>query len=100
LALCRDERLGTYDKAMVLRPECLAVRLFVICFWLAALSAMMPAKKFQFNNHFTIRARPESKLSGDYFCDVNKYANGEKDARIIYDATNATRATQAEFPTA
>jgi hypothetical protein len=57
-------------------------------------------KKFQFNNQFTIRARPESKLSGDYFCDVNKYANGEKDARIIYDATNATRATQAEFPTA
>jgi hypothetical protein len=58
---------------------------------------MMPAK----NPSLIITSRSELiqrvNCSGDYFCDVNKYANGEKDARIIYDATNATRATQAEF---
>jgi hypothetical protein len=44
-----------------LRPECLAARLFVICFWLACIIGNDARKKSQFNNHFTIRAHPEIK---------------------------------------
>jgi hypothetical protein len=68
----------TRRAAYCAHPPCLEARLFV-SFWFTAIIGNDTRKKLHYNNHFTISAHPEIKCR--VFCDVNKSANAENDAR-------------------